>query len=198
MTGIGNEESSFQRISEQLTRVEQWAIGLALQLRGERDGPEIETAILFELDDHLSNGLIHCLELEFAFVATDDLATRIDEHQGRPGSDGVVLPDAKVVVVHDWVADGQAQHRLAKCSGILLPRELGRVHADDDQLADVLAFQFPQLRNYMDTVDSTEGPEIQEHDLAAQLTQSERPVRVEPVQVSGKLWSIDGAGKALG
>ncbi len=51
---------------------------------------------------------------------------------------------------------------------------LAHVHSDDDQLFRELLFELLQLRQDMHAVDAAIGPEIENHELATQVTQAER------------------------
>ena len=60
-------------------------------------------------------------------------------------------------------------------AGVLLERELGRVHADDHQpVVAVPLVPRAQVRQRAHAVDARVGPEVDQHDLAAQLAQRER------------------------
>jgi hypothetical protein len=65
---------------------------------------------------------------------------------------------------------------------------LPAVNADYYKLAVVLPFELPQLRKYMDAVESPIGPEIQKDEFPAQVGQPEHSAtRMNPVEVVGKL-----------
>ena len=69
--------------------------------------------------------------------------------------------------------------------GVILPA----VNADYYKLAVVFRFKLPQLRKYVDAVDSPIGPEIQEDDFPPQVGQPDPPAtRMNPVEVVRKLW----------
>jgi hypothetical protein len=57
-----------------------------------------------------------------------------------------------------------------------------------DQFVGVLRFELPQLREYMDAVDSPIGPEVQQHDFASQVGKMELPPSgVNPVEIVRKI-----------
>ena len=65
---------------------------------------------------------------------------------------------------------------------------LAALNADYYKLARVLRFELPQLREYMDAVDSPIGPEIQKDDLAAQVGKPELfSAGMDPVEIVGEL-----------
>ena len=69
---------------------------------------------------------------------------------------------------------------------------LPAVDADYYQLALVLRFQLPQLREYVNAVDSAIGPEIEEDDLPLEVRQLEAAAsRMDPVEIVGKLGGSD-------
>jgi hypothetical protein len=54
------------------------------------------------------------------------------------------------------------------------------VDADDDELARVLLLEPLEVGDDVQAVDAAVGPEVEQHDLAAQLRERERAVGVEP------------------
>jgi hypothetical protein len=76
-----------------------------------------------------------------------------------------------------------ADSRCDSLSVILATRD-----ADYDELARILRFELPQLREYMDAVDSPICPEIQKHDFASQIGKPKLlSACVNPVEIVGKL-----------
>src|SRR5207249_2898727 len=114
-----------------------------------------------------ANQRIELLEGQFTLVLADDAALRVDEHQGRPGAAAKLVPDGEVAVVDDRVLDAVAQHGLAKVRCLALRREFGRVDADHDHPVAIFALDAPQLRKRVHTVDSTEGPEVDDGEPSA-------------------------------
>ena len=105
----------------------------------------------------------------------EDPPSRIDEHQRRPGADGVLVPDPVLAVVDDRVMELQPLHGGAQVLGDPFGRELGGVDADDDQFVGKLVLELPQLREDVQAVDSAVGPEVEQDQLAAQIGQRQRP-----------------------
>jgi hypothetical protein len=65
---------------------------------------------------------------------------------------------------------------------------LPAVHANYYQLPPILRFELPQLREYMDAVDSTIGPEIEKHDFSSKVRELEFSAsRMDPVEIVRKL-----------
>ena len=61
------------------------------------------------------------------------------------------------------------------------------LNPDDDKLFCVLRFELPQLREYVDAVNSTVRPEIQKDDLSSQIRELEIvPACMNPVEIVGK------------
>jgi hypothetical protein len=72
--------------------------------------------------------------------------------------------------------------------GVIFPA----LNADDDEFLRVPCFELPQLREYMDAVNSTVGPEIQKNDLSSQIRERKTtPSGVNPVQIRRKLRAAD-------
>jgi hypothetical protein len=67
------------------------------------------------------------------------------------------------------------------------------VHTDYRQHISVLFFQLPQLRKYMHAVNSAVGPEVEDYQSTAQISQCQRRRSVEPLEVFWKLRGVDGA-----
>ena len=77
----------------------------------------------------------------------------------------------------------------ADVAGVALERELGRLDADDHEpLAPVLRVPGLEVGERADAVDAGVGPEVDQHDVAAQPGERQRPVarRVEPVLGAGE------------
>ena len=82
---------------------------------------------------------------------------------------------APELVGRGWLNTGGERDRV----GLVL--ELRGVHADGDQDVGVLVLQGAQLVEHVQAVDAAEGPEVEDHDLAAQVGQCDRFVPgVEP------------------
>jgi hypothetical protein len=82
----------------------------------------------------------------------------------------------------------EPQRRVAnsRCDplGVILPA----VDSDYCQFTAVLRLELPQLREYMDAVDSPIGPEVQQHDFASQVGKMELPPSgVNPVEIVRKI-----------
>jgi hypothetical protein len=103
--------------------------------------------------------------------------------------DAILRPNLKITVIDDRVANVITQDRLTDRLRLLLIGELGGMHADHDQLLGVLLLQFLQVGNDVHAVDAAEGPEVQKNQLAAQIVQRQRPVRVQPPQMRRKTGS---------
>ena len=119
--------------------------------------------------DQLGEQGVDRVRVTLAGVLRDDVALRVDEHQGRPGSRGVGLPGHQLGVVEDRVSDvvpldrGRQRHR------IRLVLELRRVHPDHDQLVGVLLLDLPELVEDVQAVDAAERPEVEQHEAAAEV-----------------------------
>ena len=73
------------------------------------------------------------------------------------------------------------------------------MHANDDQRVRILILQPLQVRNDMDAVDTAEGPEVEQDDLAAQVTRErKRALGIEPVHSNREIRHWDRAGIGIG
>jgi len=90
--------------------------------------------------------------------------------------------------MHDAKPEGRVPNSLGNALSVVL----AAVNPYDDKLGRVSFFELPQLREYMNAVDSPVRPEIQERDLAAKIDEPQRsPSTVDPVQIVGKLGRPD-------
>ena len=121
-------------------------ISFLFALRPELKGPAIDEPALVKLLEHFCHDGVKLLVGNLALAAPDDASLWVDEHQCRPRTHRVLLPDLEDLIVYDRMLDPVPEDGLADILGGLLGVELGRVHADDRQLAGIFAFQFPQLR----------------------------------------------------
>lgn len=72
--------------------------------------------------------------------------------------------------------------------GDSLSVKLAALYTYYDELPRVLRFELPQLREYVNAVDSPIRPEVEQDDLASQIGKPELlPARMDPVEIIGKL-----------
>ena len=192
VSGIGDEQPRGRLVREHLAGEREQAVG-----RGGLGGQRMRRAIeaTFRLE-HGRDGGDHLLEpgpMPFARGRADHIAARVDEHLRRPRPHGVRLPDAERRVVGDGMADAEALQRPADVVGAPLVVELGRVDADDDQHVGEPGLQALQIGQHVLAVDAAVGPEIEQHDLAAQLRERDRRRRVEPGDGALEFGRSDGS-----
>jgi hypothetical protein len=122
----------------------------------------------------LDDALAH-LVLAFPELVVPDPALRIGEVRGRPVPVGESGPDRVGGVECDRVLDPQRRRGLANVVGIPLEWELRRVDADDDQpVVAVLLAPCAKVAERAEPVDARVRPEVDEHDLPAQVIHPER------------------------
>ena len=196
VSGVADEEPAAGLVGQDLAGEHERRRGRE-PLGLEREGPPVDHPSRVELLDHLADEVVERLEGKLALVSADDLALGVDEHERRPGARRIGLPDAKVAVIRHRMADVEAEDGRADRLGLPLAREFRRVDADDGELPAPLALELPQLRKEMQAVDSAEGPEVEQDQLAAQVVKRERAPRIEPVGVGQKVGRVDLAGEPL-
>ncbi len=103
----------------------------------------------------------------------DHVALGVDDDQRRPGPCRVRLPRAQVGVVEHRVVDAVPFHGIGERLRLGLERELRRVDADHDEDVGELGLEVAQLLDHVEAVDATAGPEIEQHELAAQPCQGQ-------------------------
>ena len=106
----------------------------------------------------------------------------IDERESGPGAYAVGAPQAKLGILDHGVGDVVARDRLRQLVGLLLGRELRRMHADDGDLIGKSGLQLAQRRKHVNAVDAAEGPEIENDEFAAEVGQRERCIHIEPLE----------------
>ena len=94
--------------------------------------------------------------------------------KGRPRPDGVLSPKLEIAIIHNWMFNFVAEYRPRAVLSLFFGGEFCRMYTDNRHLPSEFAFDFPQLRKQVHTVNSTIGPEIQNHQPAAQFLEGER------------------------
>src|SRR5829696_1214818 len=116
----------------------------------------------------------------FAEVVVLDPAFGVADVDRRPVVVVECAPDAVVAVERDRVVDPHVGRGPADVVDVSLERELGRVHADDDEaLVAVLLVPRPDIAERPEPVDARVGPEVDEDDLPGEARRRQR-LRVEP------------------
>ena len=127
----------------------------------------IKQPLLVELGDHGIDQRSQRRRRDLPRLLADDLPQRINEDNGGPGAHAVLAPEIKFSIVNHRVFDAVAHHRGADIRRELFGGKLSRMYADHHQFDGVLLTKLTQLRNIMVAVNSTEGPELEQHKLAA-------------------------------
>ena len=71
--------------------------------------------------------------------------------------------------------------------------ELSAVDASDRDVIRISLFELPQLREYVDAVDSAVGPEVEQQEFAAKVGELKPATAgVNPVERVGEIGSADG------
>ncbi len=90
-----------------------------------------------------------------------------------------------------------AQDRSANIIQVFLFVELRRVDADHDDVIGIRLFEFLELRQDMDAIDTAVSPEIEDHELATQIAQIDRPAGVEPARTAVERRGRGAFGKRM-
>ena len=81
----------------------------------------------------------------------------------------------------------EPDRRIAYATGYSLSVVFATLYANDNQVRSKPSFELPQLRKYMDAVDSPIGPEIEQYCLSSQVDQPKRlAASMNPVDVFWK------------
>src|ERR1700730_2678779 len=115
-----------------------------------------------------------------------DAPFRIDEIGSWPIFVTERLPDRVTIVDDDGIVDFQTSDGLAHIADIPFEREFRRVYTDDDKAAiPVFLSPGPDIGQRMQAIDTIEGPEIDQHHLAAQSLRRQR-WRIQPFGTARK------------
>jgi hypothetical protein len=125
---------------------------------------------------------------ELAGVRSSDVPAWIDGNECRPRVDGIRSPDAELPIVQDGMGRTESERGLTNALGDALGDVLAAMDADDGDMIGVLLFEPPQLRKYVDAVDSAVRPEIEEEQLTAEVGEREAPSPgVDPIE---RCWEV--------
>ena len=130
------------------------------------------------------------VRVTLAGVLRHDVPLRVDQHERRPGPRGIGVPGHQVRVVEHRVGDRVAGHRGHQCVRVGLVHELRAVYADHHQLVGVLLLDRAELVEHVQTVDTAEGPKVEQDEAATEVTESKRAVGIQPAATE-ELWSAD-------
>src|SRR3984893_13481181 len=115
-----------------------------------------------------------------------DAPFRIDEIGSWPIFVTERLPDRVTIVDDDGIVDFQTSDGLAHIADIPFEREFRRVYTDDDKaVIPVFLSPGPDIGQRMQAIDTIEGPEIDQHHLAAQSLRRQR-WRIQPFGTARK------------
>lgn len=121
-------------------------------------------------------------------MRANDISGRIYHCKRRPRGDSVAPPHPELPVIDDGMDSVEAQRSVGYPGSDSFSVILAAVNSDYDKLRGIFRFQLPQLREYVKTVDSPIGPEIQKDDLAAQVGKPELfSAGMDPVEIVGEL-----------
>ena len=166
--------------------------------RGERR--PIERSVRFVIGDQFGDVGVERGPVSLAGKGLHELAFGIDQRQRGPGVDAGSLPDRQIRIVENRMFDLVANDGSANVFRILFVRELRRMHADDDDVARVFVLEELQIGQDVHAVDAAIRPEIEEHDLAAEILQLDRSGNIEPAVAAVKQVSrhVDPLGERIG
>jgi hypothetical protein len=184
---VRDEEAPAALVGQHLAGEGQRQVANLSAFQGELERTLVERAASARVFDEFADGTVEQVVVALARRLAYDVARRVYEDERRPRAHGVGVPDAEVGVVDDGVFEAVAEDDAAYVLGLLFVLELGRVDADDDELARVLLFEPLEVGDDVHAVDAAVSPEVEQHDLAAQARNRERPVGVEPAAPALKL-----------
>ena len=125
-------------------------------------------------------------------MRADDISTVIDRHECGPRRNGEAPPDAELPIIHNGVMYAESldgiQYARRNALGVVFPA----VNTYYDERLSIPLFEFPQLRKYVNAIDSAVRPEVQQHRFLSQVRQTKGTGRrVDPFDVLRKFRSAD-------
>ena len=186
VAGVGDEEAAALLVGEHLARECEEGRG-DRRLKVERDGGRVDQPPCREL---LVDGLDDWLEPlvdQLARSPADHAPSRVDEDDGGPRPHPPLPPDDVIGVVHDGVLAVVAGDRFGDSGVFLLLGVFAGVDADHNEAVRELALKPFKVGDDVLAVDAPLRPEIEQHDLAAQLLEAERLAHVKPRQPGWEL-----------
>jgi hypothetical protein len=90
--------------------------------------------------------------------------------------------------------DPEAVARLGDALGHPLRDELAGMDADDRKAVGEPLLQIPYTREYMHAVDSTVGPEVEQHHATPQVCEAHGSFSSDPIEAVPELGRVDRAG----
>ena len=170
MPGVGDQ----QRAAGQRERLAGEAqLGGGRRRRDVRAVAAVQRALRLVLADQLGDQPVEGVRVPLAGELRDDVPLGVDDDQRRPGPHGVLLPGRQLGVVEHRVVHVVALDGRGQRVRVGLVHELRRVHADGHQHVGVLLLERAQLVQDVQAVDAAERPEVEQHDLAAQVGQGQ-------------------------
>src|SRR5262249_52980397 len=135
---------------------------------------------------------VRSLPVQLAVPPVADVAAFVDQKNGRPDRVAPGLPVLLLAVDSDRKREPMLAGAPANAGDDFLPFGLGGMHADHREIAFV-EHCVPTLvpRVVVDTVDSTEGPEMERDDLPAKLLDRQR-FGIDPIGYAAQLWCLRG------
>ena len=132
---------------------------------------------------------IQNLSMSFARQNEDGHVGGGEHDKAWPGAPLEAPPDEHLIVINDRVFDFILEDGVADLLGPFFIDKLGRVaaHEHNGVLSCELLLQKLQVRQHVQAVDAAVGPEVDQRELAAQVSLHRHGLRVEPDVVLGEL-----------
>ena len=112
---------------------------------------------------------VHGLKTNLAGMATDDTSPRVNYNNRWPAIDFIARPNHMGRIIDNRVFNLIAQHGFPNVNCGPFGRKLSGVDSDDDQAIRILVFELFQLGQDVHAIRTTVCPEIENHELAAQI-----------------------------
>ena len=192
---VGDEEALAWGVGEDLAGEEKRSVARFLGPSQVELSRLLVQRLFFLVDlDEFGNARVQGLIQALPRAHGEHLALGVDQDESRPGAELVGIRDLAIGVVDDGMAYLVAQYGFADAGGVALVGKLGAMDANHDQFVGVLLLQLRQVGQGVDAIDAAQSPEIEDHDLAAQVLHANGAGRVQPGDASVQLGGQDGLG----
>jgi hypothetical protein len=193
MAGVGDGDAL--AVHGDLARIRERSGRDRRGLGGEVERPLAESAIGTRRRDDALDERRDRVGGELARAHSYDRASRIDGDEGGPCAHGVRAPHAELAIVQNRMGRTEPDGGVTNARRVAFGDVLAAVHPDDGDGFGKPLLELPQLRQHMDAVDSTVGPEVEEEQLAAKVAECEPPTAgMQPIERVGKVWGAHGWG----
>ena len=139
------------------------------------------------LHHHRAQNLVKQIINPLARLVAHDLPGRVNQHKRGPGIGPIQLPHLEILVINHRMGQFIPLNDAPDVVRLPFVLELSRMHPNHHQLVGILLFQPLQVGDDVHAIDTTVSPEIEQHNLAPQVSQGQGLLNVKPIQPGREL-----------